>query len=72
MDVEEISFLLQSALCRVRALASQPIAYEQRQLLWEVADSAHNLPLVLTGVQSFREHVVTAEVVRLRGLLRRN
>lgn len=71
MNVEEISFLLQSAFCRVRTLASQPIDDERRQLLWEIADAANNLPLVLTGVQSFLDNVVAEEVVRLNGLLRR-
>lgn len=69
MDSTEISYLLQAAFCRVRVLASQPIDDERRQLIWEIVDTAHNLPLVLTGAQTFSESTVLVEIETLERLL---
>lgn len=65
----DISFLLQSAFCRVRVLAAQPMNDERRQLIWEIADAAHNLPVVLAGAQIFPDSVVMEEVEKLERLL---
>lgn len=63
--------LLQAVYCKIRELASSSTNEEDRQLIWELADSAHNLPAAWICPEKFFNDDILAEIAQLESLLAR-